>query len=129
MSIIHGKVSFYGVDNISERLDVIIKSLNIKKQCFEIKLIVVEAVNNAFIHGNNSDNNKPISLQWELKENFLMISVTDCGYGIKNLINYKEINEDNILEESGRGLYIISSYTDEMEFKDNSIIMKKQLIS
>ena len=42
--------------------------------------------------------------------------------------NHKEINEDRILEESGRGLYIISSYTDEMEFKDNSIIMKKHIL-
>ena len=128
MSIIEGKVSFYGVDNISEKLDIIIQSLKLKKYYFEIKLIIIEAVNNAFIHGNNSDKNKPISLQWELKENFLIVSVTDCGYGIKSLINYNEINEDNILEECGRGLYIISSYTDEMEFKDNSIIMKKHIL-
>lgn len=128
MSVTEGKVLFYGVDNISEKLDVIIESLSLKKQYFEIKLIIVEAVNNAFIHGNNSDKNKSISLQWKLKENLLIVSVTDCGYGIKNLINYKEINEDNILEDCGRGLYIISCYTDEMEFKDNSIIMKKYLL-
>lgn len=128
MLVTKGKELFYGVDNISEKLDVIVKSLNFKKQNFEIKLIIVEAVNNAFIHGNNSDKNKPISIQWELKENLLIVSVTDCGCGIKNLINYKEINGDNILEDSGRGLYIISSYTDEMEFEGNSIIMKKYLV-
>ena len=61
MLVTEGKVLFYGVDNISEKLDVIIKSLNLKKQYFEIKLIIVEAVNNAFIHGNNSDKNKSIS--------------------------------------------------------------------
>jgi len=128
MSSTQGKVSFYGVDNISEKLDVIIKPLNLKKQYFEIKLIIIEAINNAFIHGNNSDKNKPISLQWEFKENLFIVSVTDCGDGVKNLNNNKEINEDNILEECGRGLYIISSYADEMKFEGNSIIIKKYLL-
>jgi len=128
MSSTQGKVSFYGVDNISEKLDIIIKPLNLKKQYFEIKLIIIEAINNAFIHGNNSDKNKPISLQWEFKENLFIVSVTDCGDGVKNLNNNKEINEDNILEECGRGLYIISSYADEMKFEGNSIIIKKYLL-
>ena len=97
MSVTKGKMLFYGIDNISEKLDIIIKPLNLKKQYFEIKLIIIEAINNAFIHGNNSDKNKPISLQWEFKENLFIVSVTDCGDGVKNLNNNKEINEDNIL--------------------------------
>ena len=48
MSGIEGKASFYGVDNINEKLDAIIKPLKLKKQYFEIKLIIMEAVNNAF---------------------------------------------------------------------------------
>lgn len=128
MSVIKGELLFYGLDNITEKLENILKTLNLKNQYFEIKLIIVEAVSNAFIHGNKSDKNKPISIQWELKENLFIVSVTDCGYGVKNLDNHKEINEDNILKDCGRGLYIISCYTDEVEFKDNSIIMKKYLL-
>ena len=60
-----------------------------------------------------------------IKRKFIIVSVTDCGSGVKDLKNYKEINEDNILDECGRGLYIISCYADEMKFKGNSIIMKK----
>lgn len=127
MSVTKGEVVFYGIDDISKKLDNIIKTLNVDKQCFEIKLIMSEAVNNAFIHGNNSDKNKPISIQWEVKENFLRIDVTDCGSGIKDLKIYREIDEDNIFDERGRGLYIIGSYTDEVQFKGNSIIMKKYL--
>ena len=123
-----GKELFYGVDNISEKLDCIIKTLKLKNQYFEIKLIMTEAVNNAFIHGNNSDKNKPIYTQWELKEKLLRVSVTDCGSGVTDLKNYKEIDEDNLLEECGRVLYIISCYTDEMKFKGSSIIMEKYLL-
>ncbi len=118
---------FYGLDNINNKLDELIEILNLKSQCFEIKLIISEALNNSFVHGNKSDKNKPIHMTWELDEKKLTLTVTDCGSGIENLESYKEINEDNILEESGRGLYIIRCYTDEVEFKDNSIIMKKYI--
>lgn len=127
MSFAKSKVVFYGIDNISEKLDSIIKTLNLKKHYFEIKLIMSEAVNNAFTHGNNSDKNKPIHVEWELEKNLLRLEVTDCGCGIENVECYKEINENNILNECGRGLYIISSYVDEVKFKGSSIIMKKYL--
>lgn len=127
MSVANGKIVLYGVDDINNTLDNIIKALNTREQYFEIKLIMFEAVNNAFVHGNNSDKNKPISICWEMKENFLRIDVTDCGYGLNDLKIHREITEDNILDECGRGLYIIDNYTDEVQFKGNSIIMKKYL--
>jgi serine/threonine-protein kinase RsbW len=121
------EIIFYGLDNINNKLDELIEILNLKSQCFEIKLIVSEALNNSFVHGNKSDKSKPIHMKWELDEKKLILTVTDCGSGIENLESHKEISEDNILEESGRGLYIIGCYTDEVEFKDNSIIMKKYI--
>ena len=102
MSVTKGEAVFYGVDNISKKLDNIIKPLNVDKHYFEIKLIMSEAVNNAFIHGNNNDKNKPISVQWEVQDNFLRIDVTDCGNGFKDLKIYQEINENNIFDERGR---------------------------
>lgn len=127
MQNIKNEMVFYGLENINNKLDELIEMLNLKKQCFEIKLIVSEALNNSFVHGNKSDKNKPIHMTCELDEKKLTLTVTDCGNGIENLESYKEINEDNILEESGRGLYIIRCYTDEVEFRDNSIIMKKYI--
>lgn len=124
MSGIKGKVLLYGLDNISEKLDTIIQSLNLEKQCFEIKLIVTEAVNNAFIHGNKKDKSKPICIEWKLHKNLLEVSITDCGSGVENLANYN-YEDDDILSESGRGLLIINCYSDSVEFKGNSIIIKK----
>ena len=128
MLVTKGEVTLHGIDDISEKLDNIINLLNIKKQSFEIKLIISEAVSNAFFHGNNGDKNKPISIKWELKECSLKVSVTDCGSGIIVLKNYEEIDENNLLGECGRGLYIISCYADEMKFEGSSIIMKKYLL-
>lgn len=128
MSVINGGVMFYGLNDINEKLDNIIEALNLRDRYFEIKLIISEAVNNAYIHGNNSDNSKPISVEWELKDDLLSIIVKDCGQGIKNINLHEEIDEEKILDESGRGLYIINCYTDELIFDGNSIIMKKNLL-
>lgn len=119
---------FYGLDNLNCKLDKIVEVLNLKNQCFEIKLIISEAITNSFIHGNKSDKNKPIYVEWEMDGEKLTLTVTDCGSGIENLESYKHISEDNILDESGRGLYIIRSYVDEVEFRGNSIIMKKRIL-
>jgi len=123
-----GQMVFYGVKDVNGKLDSIIRAINLKEQCFEIKLVLSEAVNNAFIHGNNGDENKSISVEWEVKENLIRIGVTDCGCGFKDIDCYKEINESNILDECGRGLYIIRNYVDEVNFNGSSIIMEKYLL-
>ncbi|BCZ44886.1 hypothetical protein psyc5s11_09530 [Clostridium gelidum] len=122
-----GKMVFYGTDNINNKMDNIIESFNLKNQHFEIKLIISEALNNAFIHGNKSDKNKPIYVEWRIDKSNLTLTVTDCGVGIEGLEINKEINNSNIFDENGRGLYIINCYTDEVSFKGNSIIMKKRI--
>lgn len=119
---------FYGIDNISEKLDCIISNLDVGKKYFEIKLIMFEAITNAFIHGNKKDKSKPIIVMWKKEREYLNIKVEDCGKDKKKLVLKKEIDEDSILKESGRGLNIISIYTDEVKFEDNSIVMKKSLI-
>lgn len=119
---------FYGIENISEKLDDIISKLNVEEKYFEIKLIMSEAITNAFVHGNKRDKSKPIIVMCKKEKDFLKIKVQDCGKDKKKLALKREINEDFLLEESGRGLYIISIYTDEVKFEDNSIVMKKSLI-
>lgn len=127
MQDIKGELVLYGLDNMNSKLDNIVENLNLQNQHFEIKLVISEAVNNAFVHGNNSDKNKPIHVKWEREEKNFTLTVTDCGIGIGNLEISKEINEDNILDESGRGLFIINCYADEVKCVDNSIIVKKYI--
>lgn len=125
MSYVKGKIVLYGLEKLDELLENIINCSNIKEQYFELKLIVVEAVNNAFVHGNKGDKNKPIFIDWKLKNNLFKVNVTDCGSGVEDVSVCRNISEDNILEESGRGLFLIRCFTDEVLFVGNSITMKK----
>lgn len=126
MCIIEGERVFYGIGNINNKLDGIIEALKLKKYVFEIKLIISEAITNAYIHGNKSDNTKAISVSWIVKNNNLCIKVKDSGDSNEEL--FVDKNNYDLLSESGRGLFIISAYSDEVYFKDNTITMKKSLI-
>ena len=126
MVSITGNSVFYGLENCEEGVENIIDELNLKELYFEIKLIIFEALTNAFIHGNKKDKSKPISLKWCLKDKALKIYITDCGSGIKEIADYGELLDDGgLLAECGRGLFIIKNYTDEMYIEGNSIIMTK----
>lgn len=122
--ITNGEMILYGIDNINEKLDEIIETLDLQKQCFELKLIMLEAITNAFIHGNNSDSSKAIVVKWELNDRFINIIVKDMGKKLEDLVINKDLGEE-VLSESGRGLNIISLYADEVRFEGSSIIIKK----
>ena len=127
MSHIEGEELFYSLEGIDKKLDCIIDILNLKQQSFEIKLIMMEAITNAFFHGRNYDKDKSVRIYYELKDKLLLIEVTHWGDDFKNISIPKEINEEDLLKESGRGLYLIGCYTDEVEFKGSTIIMKKHV--
>ncbi|WP_294376422.1 ATP-binding protein [uncultured Clostridium sp.] len=125
MENVKGELILYGIENINENLDNIVGSLGLKDSIFEVKLIISEAITNAFIHGNNSDKTKPINVKWDMNGNNLCIQVKDCGRDNKDFEIDTDIDNSDFLSESGRGLFIISSYADEVEFKENTLIMKK----
>ena len=124
MNIITGEKTFYGIKNINDKLECIMCDLNLEKYKFEVKLIISEALTNAYIHGNHRDDHKPIKVNWEICNDILCIKVKDSGQGNHSFNNNE--NKD-LLSESGRGLLIISAYTDEVIFEGNTIIMKKVL--
>ncbi len=91
----------------------------------KILIATLEAVNNAIIHGNKSDANKHVKIEILLKDNRLVIKVTDEGKGF----NPKEIPDptrpENIEAINGRGIFLMQKLADEIEFnkKGNSVTM------
>ena len=47
--------------------------------------------------------------------------------GQTNISFEEQLDENDILSESGRGLFIISAYSDEVEYKDGCLSIKKLL--
>jgi serine/threonine-protein kinase RsbW len=105
--------------NISEVetfLTEVNKTLKLDEVHFH-KLLVsaTEAVNNAIVHGNKSDPNKQVVLTCIIKKRYLILSVRDAGDGFDPDSIPNPLNEENLLKESGRGMFLMKTLMDEVE--------------
>ena len=97
----------------------IIEKYNINKRYFnKIYLCVSEAVINSIKHGNKSNNEKKVIISANCLSNVLDLKVEDEGdgfnvNGVKNPIEAK-----NIRNESGRGIFIIRSMSNKLEYNE-----------
>jgi serine/threonine-protein kinase RsbW len=76
-----------------------------------------EAVNNAIVHGNKSDPTKKVTLQCILEKHMITIRVKDEGEGFDPESLQDPREEKNLLKENGRGVFLIRSLMDKVEFK------------
>lgn len=129
INIIKNKQTLYGIDNYVSVIDNVIKLLNANEYYFDIKLMLTEALQNAYEHGNNSDKTKPIDLISIFDGKCLVFKIVHRLTNSKNVNIPSYINNENLLEEHGRGLFLIKSLSDKVEFKNNSLTIKKYILN
>lgn len=86
---------------------------------FDCKLIYNELLINAVIHGNENDKNKSVSVTIEIvDEDSIYSTITDEGNGFdyNRMLNEIE-NKDRLLLESGRGIQLVQSLTNELHYE------------
>ena len=111
---------------ISEIFIQYLHSHNIK-DADAMQIAFEEALTNAIVHGNNNDYSKNVKISFNIKQNMLEISVKDEGSGFN--YNPIKIADDDIYKQNGRGILLISLYTDSFHFEDygRKIVMNKYL--
>jgi serine/threonine-protein kinase RsbW len=89
-----------------------------------IMLALSEAVNNAIIHGNNQNPGKQVIIlsTFDEENRTLTISVEDEGEGFDPEEIPDPLKEENLLNEGGRGVYLIKQYADELQFSEGGSI-------
>lgn len=110
-------------DNIS-KVESFLESVNDNLRLNEVefhKLLVAttEAVNNAIMHGNKSNPEKLVTVDVFIKKNYVIISVGDEGGGFDPEKIPNPLEEENLLKESGRGLFLMQTLMDEVEISAN----------
>jgi serine/threonine-protein kinase RsbW len=79
-------------------------------------LSVTEASTNAIVHGNKSDETKLVIIDATKVDNQLIISVKDQGKGFDPSKIPDPTETDNLLKDSGRGIYLMRVYMDDLKF-------------
>ena len=82
----------------------------------DLKLCVMEAVQNALVHGGTAQEAPIAQIAWHCKANEFCFTVTDNGAGVPEEIRTGEYKET--LKESGRGLLLMRVILDEVQFNE-----------
>jgi serine/threonine-protein kinase RsbW len=109
------------LDLIQTLTDCITKFMRFDEDsAHRIGMSVRESVTNAIQHGNKLDASKCVDICFEVAPDQLGISVKDQGYGFQADNVPNPLDPGNLLRPSGRGIFYIRTFMDEVEFRSLS---------
>ncbi len=80
-------------------------------------MAVRETVINAVVHGNRYNARKKVYLSILATKDRLTVTVTDEGEGFRPESLPNPVAEENILQQSGRGIFLIRAFVDEFHVR------------
>jgi serine/threonine-protein kinase RsbW len=83
-----------------------------------IAMAVREAAVNAVLHGNARDPQKKFFVAYETTEDALVITITDQGKGLDPSSLPDPLAPENLMKGSGRGIFLIRAFMDEVRFRN-----------
>jgi len=111
---------------VEQTVDEITSGIGISANCYgKILITMLEAVNNAIIHGNKNNPEKYVDIAIEFRKDKLSIKVSDEGGGFKPDSIPDPTIPENIEEVNGRGVFIMSRLADEIKYsrRGNSVTL------
>ena len=94
--------------------------LKINDERFSTLLVVLtEAVNNAITHGNKRNPAKRVIVTCMRDDDVLVVIVKDEGKGFNPDAVPDPIHEDNLMRESGRGVFLMRQLMESVSYNKN----------
>lgn len=84
-----------------------------------LMLTVSEAATNGIVHGNKLDPSKNVTIFAKADDSQLTITTTDEGEGFDPDAVANPLEEENLLKTSGRGVFLMKEFADEVEYRDD----------
>ncbi len=89
-----------------------------EEDIFAVHLALEEAFTNAIKHGNKMDPNKEVKINYSLSPDRVEISMVDEGDGFNPDAVPDPRRGENLYKPGGRGLLLMRSYMDVVEFSE-----------
>jgi serine/threonine-protein kinase RsbW len=80
------------------------------------QLVMSEACTNAIMHGNKMDETKKVFIESMISDRKIIVTVKDQGKGFNPDSVPDPLATDNLLKTSGRGVYLIRQYADDVNY-------------
>lgn len=94
----------------------------------QIGMAVREAAINAVLHGNAYDPGKKVKLDFERTGHDLVITIRDQGPGLDVSKIPDPLAPENLMKTSGRGIFLIRSFMDEVQIHPSQAGTEVKLI-
>jgi serine/threonine-protein kinase RsbW len=102
---------------VEEFVNYFAKDLGLSNdQLSALLLAVTEATTNAIVHANKCDASKLVSVDAHIEDSKLIVKVKDEGKGFDPLAIPDPTKPENLLKDSGRGVYLMKVYMDEVRY-------------
>lgn len=110
--------SLDSVDKVEQAVEQMAKKAGMDEdELFKVTMAVREAAVNAVLHGNAYDPAKRITASFENTGADLVIRIADQGKGLDPATLPDPLAPENLLRGSGRGIFLIRSFMDEVHFR------------
>ncbi len=84
---------------------------------YNLVLLTSEAVTNGMEHGNAFDPAKSVTVEFKVSTGSLEIVVEDEGPGFERDRVPDPLSEDHLFDDGGRGLFLLESIADEVNYE------------
>ena len=106
------------VDRVEQTAEQVATDAGVEEDArFGITMAVREAAANAVFHGNHGEEAKQITASFENTGRSLIFCIADQGEGLDPSTLPDPTAPDNLLRGSGRGIFLIRSFMDEVHFR------------
>lgn len=86
---------------------------------YNVMLLVSEAVTNAIEHGNQMEACKQVHVDVRVLTDRIEVSVEDEGVGFNRDQVDHPLDDENLLEDSGRGLFLLETLAREVHYEEH----------
>ncbi len=109
------------VDRLEQEAELFAQRLGFDEDATgNVAMAVREAAVNAVIHGNTYDRKKHVHASFEATDTDLLVRIRDEGSGFAADNVPDPLSPENILRGSGRGIFLMRSFMDEVHFRQLS---------
>ena len=102
---------------VEEFVNYFVKDLGLSdEKLASLLLAVTEATTNAIIHANKSDKTKMVKVDVSIEDSKLIVKIIDEGKGFDPSKVPDPTHPENLLKDSGRGVYLMRVYMDDVKY-------------
>lgn len=113
------------ISRVEKLIDDITSSHNISSEIYgKISVAIIEAVNNAILHGNRLDVSKKVKIEYNIDEEAIQFIVEDEGTGFDFANIPDPTLPENLEKTHGRGIFLMNHLADDIEFNENGTLVE-----